>query len=113
MKAISAHPILLARNMTFLWAGRDVLPFIRTQPVANCSFIKTTGAAGANSSVSGAAVFREGKLGRLVWRPAALLRYPYNRSLVPAILCRMAHTVSHQAQSPLNSSLPDLEPSSA
>src|ERR1700688_1273852 len=45
VKAIPAHPILVARNMTlpyFSWVARDDVPFIRAQSVGGFSFMKTT-----------------------------------------------------------------------
>jgi hypothetical protein len=57
------------------------MPFIRTQPVADCSFMKTTRAAGQTVTLSGSALFREGKSGRLV--------------LAHQLLCEGIYTVAH------------------
>src|ERR1035441_6036125 len=39
-KAIPAHPIFVARNMTSPWTGPDDVRLNETQPFADCSFIK-------------------------------------------------------------------------
>src|SRR5512133_2727718 len=72
-KAILDHPILLARNTTFPGVGRGVVSFIPTRPVPIVTLRRRPGGR-ENRALSGPTLFRECKLGRLVWRPTALLR---------------------------------------
>jgi hypothetical protein len=74
VKAIPAHPILLARNMTSPHFSADPgdVSFIRTQQVVVFTFMKTT----------------------------ALFGHKHIRSFAVSILCRMAHVVSHGTDFP-------------